>query len=111
MDVRTNRTPSQITPAYQSVQGDLERDRGLPCSPLCDRQSTAVEQSQISFINFIVEPSFEVLTEMLGVIIEVLPANGHADAQNQTIAEEEEEDEGAEQKPKAAPDRDESCSQ
>lgn len=48
---------------------------------------------------------------MLGVIIEVLPANGHADAQNQTIAEEEEEVEGAEQKPKAAPDRDESCSQ
>lgn len=39
-------------------QGDLERDLSLPISPLCDRHSTYLPESQIGFIDFIVEPSF-----------------------------------------------------
>ncbi|XP_041817459.1 calcium/calmodulin-dependent 3',5'-cyclic nucleotide phosphodiesterase 1A isoform X2 [Chelmon rostratus] len=50
-------------------QGDKEADMGLPFSPLCDRKSTMVAQSQIGFIDFIVEPTFTVLTEMIERIV------------------------------------------
>ncbi|XP_070784033.1 dual specificity calcium/calmodulin-dependent 3',5'-cyclic nucleotide phosphodiesterase 1C-like [Enoplosus armatus] len=50
-------------------QGDKEAQLGLPFSPLCDRQSTMVAQSQIGFIDFIVEPTFNVLTEMIEKIV------------------------------------------
>lgn len=36
-------------------QGDLEASMGLPYSPLCDRHTTHVAESQIGFIDFIVE--------------------------------------------------------
>jgi calcium/calmodulin-dependent 3',5'-cyclic nucleotide phosphodiesterase len=42
----------------------------LPFSPLCDRNNTPVAQSQIGFINFIVEPSFVVLGDMMEKIVE-----------------------------------------
>ncbi|XP_072908631.1 dual specificity calcium/calmodulin-dependent 3',5'-cyclic nucleotide phosphodiesterase 1A [Hemitrygon akajei] len=45
-------------------QGDKEAELGLPFSPLCDRNSTMVAQSQIGFIDFIVEPTFSVLTDI-----------------------------------------------
>ncbi|KAM3179546.1 hypothetical protein ACTXT7_000435 [Hymenolepis weldensis] len=45
--------------------GDRETARGLPVSPLCDRQTTMVPQSQIGFINFIVTPTFQLLYELL----------------------------------------------
>uniref|UniRef100_A0A7M4E996 Phosphodiesterase n=2 Tax=Crocodylus porosus TaxID=8502 RepID=A0A7M4E996_CROPO len=45
-------------------QGDKEAQLGLPFSPLCDRTSTLVAQSQIGFIDFIVEPTFSVLTDV-----------------------------------------------
>ncbi|EMP25275.1 Calcium/calmodulin-dependent 3',5'-cyclic nucleotide phosphodiesterase 1B [Chelonia mydas] len=45
-------------------QGDKEAELGLPFSPLCDRKSTLVAQSQIGFIDFIVEPTFSVLTDV-----------------------------------------------
>ncbi|XP_077779863.1 dual specificity calcium/calmodulin-dependent 3',5'-cyclic nucleotide phosphodiesterase 1B isoform X1 [Podarcis muralis] len=45
-------------------QGDKEAELGLPFSPLCDRTSTLVAQSQIGFIDFIVEPTFQVLTDV-----------------------------------------------
>ena len=32
-------------------QGDIERDRGLEFSPLCDRHNTMVPQSQIGIQN------------------------------------------------------------
>ncbi|XP_073489840.1 dual specificity calcium/calmodulin-dependent 3',5'-cyclic nucleotide phosphodiesterase 1A isoform X2 [Aquarana catesbeiana] len=44
-------------------QGDKEAELGLPFSPLCDRKSTLVAQSQIGFIDFIVEPTFTLLTD------------------------------------------------
>ncbi|XP_067891660.1 dual specificity calcium/calmodulin-dependent 3',5'-cyclic nucleotide phosphodiesterase 1A isoform X2 [Heterodontus francisci] len=50
-------------------QGDSEADLGLPFSPLCDRKSTMVAQSQIGFIDFIVEPTFSVLTDIAEKII------------------------------------------
>uniref|UniRef100_A0A670XV95 Phosphodiesterase n=1 Tax=Pseudonaja textilis TaxID=8673 RepID=A0A670XV95_PSETE len=50
-------------------QGDKEAKLGLPFSPLCDRKSTMVPQSQIGFIDFIVEPTFTVLTDMTEKIV------------------------------------------
>lgn len=50
-------------------QGDMERELGLPFSPLCDRNNTLVAESQIGFIDFIVEPSMGVCTEMLEVVL------------------------------------------
>ncbi|XP_042331685.1 calcium/calmodulin-dependent 3',5'-cyclic nucleotide phosphodiesterase 1C isoform X2 [Sceloporus undulatus] len=50
-------------------QGDKEAELGLPFSPLCDRKSTMVPQSQIGFIDFIVEPTFTVLTDMTEKIV------------------------------------------
>jgi hypothetical protein len=34
------------------VQGDKEKEMGLPVSMLCDREKTAVPESQVFFINF-----------------------------------------------------------
>ncbi|PAA60669.1 hypothetical protein BOX15_Mlig011124g2 [Macrostomum lignano] len=50
-------------------QGDREKALDLPCSPLCDRSSTMVAQSQVGFIDFIMEPSFAVLGDMLEKIL------------------------------------------
>ncbi|XP_076146847.1 dual specificity calcium/calmodulin-dependent 3',5'-cyclic nucleotide phosphodiesterase 1A-like isoform X2 [Alosa pseudoharengus] len=50
-------------------QGDKESELGLVFSPLCDRKSTMVAQSQIGFIDFIVEPTFTVLTDMTEKIV------------------------------------------
>ncbi|KAL3854497.1 hypothetical protein ACJMK2_013763, partial [Sinanodonta woodiana] len=50
-------------------QGDREKELGLPFSPLCDRKSTLVAESQTGFIDFIVEPSFQVMGDMLEKII------------------------------------------
>ncbi|XP_018091502.1 calcium/calmodulin-dependent 3',5'-cyclic nucleotide phosphodiesterase 1A isoform X1 [Xenopus laevis] len=50
-------------------QGDKEASLGLPFSPLCDRKSTMVAQSQIGFIDFIVEPTFTLLTDSTEKIV------------------------------------------
>lgn len=50
-------------------QGDLEQELGLPFSPLCDRNNTLVAESQIGFIEFIVEPSMGVCADMLEIIL------------------------------------------
>lgn len=51
------------------TQGDREKELGLPISPLCDRTSVLVAESQIGFIDFIVDPSFLCMSEMLEKII------------------------------------------
>ncbi|XP_050670508.1 dual specificity calcium/calmodulin-dependent 3',5'-cyclic nucleotide phosphodiesterase 1 [Leptidea sinapis] len=51
------------------LQGDKERELGLPFSPLCDRNNTLVAESQIGFIDFIVEPSMTVCADMLEYIL------------------------------------------
>ncbi|XP_036401383.1 calcium/calmodulin-dependent 3',5'-cyclic nucleotide phosphodiesterase 1A-like [Megalops cyprinoides] len=50
-------------------QGDKEAELGLPFSPLCDRKTTMIAQSQIGFIDFIVEPTFSVLIDSTEKII------------------------------------------
>ncbi|VVC29541.1 3'5'-cyclic nucleotide phosphodiesterase, catalytic domain,3'5'-cyclic nucleotide phosphodiesterase [Cinara cedri] len=51
------------------LQGDMEKKLGLPFSPLCDRNNTLIAESQIGFIEFIVEPSMAVCSEMLELIL------------------------------------------
>uniref|UniRef100_A0A7E4VQG2 PDEase domain-containing protein n=1 Tax=Panagrellus redivivus TaxID=6233 RepID=A0A7E4VQG2_PANRE len=53
-------------------QGDLEASMGLPYSPLCDRHTVHVAESQIGFIDFIVEPTMVVCGEMLTKLVEPL---------------------------------------
>ncbi|XP_029943431.1 calcium/calmodulin-dependent 3',5'-cyclic nucleotide phosphodiesterase 1A-like [Salarias fasciatus] len=65
-------------------QGDKEAELGLPFSPLCDRKSTMVAQSQIGFIDFIVEPTFTVLTEMIEKIVTPLIEEASQAAVNQS---------------------------
>ncbi|CAK9292600.1 unnamed protein product [Gordionus sp. m RMFG-2023] len=51
-------------------QGDQELEMGLPFSPLCDKTTTLVPESQIGFINYIVDPCFQVLEAMLESILD-----------------------------------------
>ncbi|XP_053536790.1 dual specificity calcium/calmodulin-dependent 3',5'-cyclic nucleotide phosphodiesterase 1A isoform X2 [Ictalurus punctatus] len=51
------------------LQGDKEAELGLPFSPLCDRKATMIAQSQIGFIDFIVEPTISVLVDTTEKII------------------------------------------
>ncbi|KAJ8349592.1 hypothetical protein SKAU_G00247220 [Synaphobranchus kaupii] len=53
-------------------QGDTEAALGLPFSPLCDRKATMIAQSQIGFIDFIVEPTFSVMVDSAEKIISPL---------------------------------------
>ncbi|KAG9510483.1 Calcium/calmodulin-dependent 3',5'-cyclic nucleotide phosphodiesterase 1, partial [Fragariocoptes setiger] len=46
-------------------QGDKEKQLNLECSPLCDRDTTLVAESQLGFIEFIVNPSMEVCGDVL----------------------------------------------
>jgi len=46
-------------------QGDDELQHGFPVSPLCNRANANVPQSQISFIKFIVHPTYEALASLL----------------------------------------------
>ncbi|XP_063712465.1 dual specificity calcium/calmodulin-dependent 3',5'-cyclic nucleotide phosphodiesterase 1A-like isoform X4 [Symsagittifera roscoffensis] len=50
-------------------QGDREAELGLPYSPLCDRHTLVIPDSQIGFINFIVAPSMEVCGDMMDKIV------------------------------------------
>lgn len=44
--------------------GDREKALNLPISPLCDRASTLVPESQIGFVEFIVAPTYTILGDM-----------------------------------------------
>lgn len=46
-------------------QGDLEREKGMAISPLCDRTTVSLPDSQTGFIKFVVFPLFEVLAIMI----------------------------------------------
>lgn len=46
-------------------QGDREKELDLECSPLCDRETTLVAESQLGFIEFIVSPSLEICGDVL----------------------------------------------
>ncbi|XP_012271302.1 calcium/calmodulin-dependent 3',5'-cyclic nucleotide phosphodiesterase 1 isoform X2 [Orussus abietinus] len=63
-------------------QGDKERALGLPFSPLCDRNNTLVAESQIGFIEFIVEPSMQVCSDMLEAVLAPLNPKESVDDPN-----------------------------
>ena len=46
-------------------QGDLEKEKGLPVSLLCDRDTTDINKAMIGFINFVTKPSFEILINIV----------------------------------------------
>ena len=46
------------------LQGDMEREQGLGVSPLCDRETTKVALSQVGFIDAIVKPLYETLSQL-----------------------------------------------
>ncbi|XP_050531307.1 dual specificity calcium/calmodulin-dependent 3',5'-cyclic nucleotide phosphodiesterase 1-like isoform X2 [Daktulosphaira vitifoliae] len=64
------------------LQGDMEKKLGLPFSPLCDRNNTLIAESQIGFIEFIVEPSMTVCSDMLEVILGPINLIPHVSAVN-----------------------------
>mmetsp|Transcript_14325 Transcript_14325/g.22812 ORF Transcript_14325/g.22812 Transcript_14325/m.22812 type:complete len:488 (-) Transcript_14325:42-1505(-) len=47
------------------IQGDKEKDKGLPISPLCDRTTTPVAESQVGFIQYVVLPAYQALARVL----------------------------------------------
>lgn len=51
-------------------QGDLEKERGLPISMLCDRTTTNVAKSQPGFIGFVSLPLFNNLTNIMPILHE-----------------------------------------
>jgi len=48
-------------------QGDRERELRVPISPLCDRYTVSKVESQIGFVNFIVQPAYQVLKPVCDV--------------------------------------------
>ncbi|BHF83659.1 Calcium/calmodulin-dependent 3',5'-cyclic nucleotide phosphodiesterase 1C [Sparganum proliferum] len=75
-------------------QGDREKELGMTISPLCDRTTVVLPQSQIGFIDFIVEPIFVVLGDMLDKMMETAPSRpASAAAQVDRKDESESEDE------------------
>ena len=47
------------------LQGDLEREKSLPISMACDRETTEINSSQAGFLKVICEPLFESLNQYL----------------------------------------------
>jgi len=48
-------------------QGDNERKHGLPISPFMDRQTANLPQSQVGFMQYLVQPMYEVFVQFLGL--------------------------------------------
>merc|ERR1711970_824597 len=53
------------------TQGDMCKMNRMPPSPLCDRKTTKIPGSQISFSKFLVLPTFELLSSSLKLLAEV----------------------------------------
>ncbi|KAJ7993321.1 hypothetical protein DPEC_G00271210 [Dallia pectoralis] len=47
------------------TQGDRERDKGMEISPMCDKQNSSVEKTQVGFIDFIVHPLWETWADLV----------------------------------------------
>lgn len=52
------------------LQGDKEKELGLPVSNLCDRMSVSIPKSQIGFTELFIEPTFNVLEHVLPCVSE-----------------------------------------
>ena len=60
------------------LQGDRERELGLPISHLCDRYSVVISKSQVGFIDLFIEPTFSNLLIVLPKVqhnLDVLEGN------------------------------------
>lgn len=56
------------------AQGDQEANLGVPISPNCDRNVTALPESQVGFIKFVVQPAYAALGDLIPFVKEeVLP--------------------------------------
>ncbi|KAL5247060.1 hypothetical protein ACHWQZ_G019054 [Mnemiopsis leidyi] len=51
------------------AQGDKEKDMNLPISPLCDRTTTNIPESQVGFITYITTPAFTALGNTIDAIL------------------------------------------
>lgn len=51
------------------AQGDKESALGLPISPLCDRKTTSIPESQIGFITYITTPCYKVLGDAIDALL------------------------------------------
>ena len=47
------------------MQGDLEKEKGLPISTFCDRATTNINKAMVGFISFIVGPTFDALLNII----------------------------------------------
>ncbi|XP_036365375.1 cAMP-specific 3',5'-cyclic phosphodiesterase 4C isoform X4 [Octopus sinensis] len=47
------------------IQGDMEREKGLDISPMCDRHNATIEKSQVGFIDYIVHPLWETWADLV----------------------------------------------
>ena len=52
--------------SHRLFKGDLEKEMDLDISPLCDRNTINIPQSQIGFITYIIEPTFHLLSGTSG---------------------------------------------
>ena len=71
-DVSNAARPFDVSEKWSSVlleeffrQGDSERERGLPISPLMDRRSIDIPKSQVNFIDYIAFPLFKSLQQFV----------------------------------------------
>jgi len=60
---RLSRRWSELILSEYFLQGDTERTLGRSISPLCDRESVSIPDSQIGFIDFIVKPLYEAVAQ------------------------------------------------
>ena len=51
------------------AQGDQEKALGYPVSPLCDRLTTNIPESQVGFISYITKPAFLTLGNSIDAIL------------------------------------------
>ena len=71
-------------------QGDIEKEKGLPISFLCDRETTQIPQSQPGFVNFILAPLFSTVSEVMPEVNQ-LELNAKNNAEQWKVYEETED--------------------
>ena len=56
-------------------QGDLEREEGLPISPMCDRDNTNVCKAQMGFIDYVAKPMWSIWSDLVSPHANVMMSN------------------------------------
>ena len=71
-DISNPAKPDKISEAWTKrvydeffVQGDMEKEMGLPISNFCDRNTTNINKAMIGFINYVVLPTFDLLSTLI----------------------------------------------